>query len=415
MVLLNGNILKSNKLWGNFVEIKELIREFINLYGGTKEEIRVFSAPGRVNLIGEHTDHNGGYVFPAALTMKTTIIARKRNDDIIRLKATDLDETVEAEISLLSSYKGLAWGNYQLGVAYVLSQEGYDICGVDLLYDDTVPHGGGLSSSAAIEVSTALMFATFSNEKNGIEKEIDMIEIAKLSQRAEREYAGVNCGIMDQFASSMGKKDHAIFLNCKNLSYTLVPLELDGIKIVISNTNKKHSLGASKYNERRAECDEALLTLKKAMPEKTCLGDISKEEFQKHSHLIKNEEVKKRAEHVIFEDERVLKAVSFLKNGDIKAFGELMNQSHNSLRDLYEVSCFELDTMVSEARKLSSCLGTRMTGAGFGGCTVSLVKEDGVEEFIEKVGKAYEEKTGIIPSFYVTDTGDGGKEILLLR
>lgn len=395
------------------MNIKELIKEFVSLYGGTEEGIRVFASPGRVNLIGEHTDYNGGFVFPAALTMKTTIIARKRNDDIIRLKATDLDGIVEAEISRLSSYKGIPWGDYQLGVAHIMSEAGYDISGVDLLYDDTVPHGGGLSSSAAIEVSTALMFATFSNEKKGIEDKIDMIEIAKLSQKAEHEYAGVNCGIMDQFASSMGKKDHAIFLDCKTLNYKLVPLKLDGIKIVISNTHKKHSLGASKYNERRVECEEGLRILKTAMPEKTCLGEISQKEFELHSHLIDDDTIKRRVEHVIGEDDRVLKAVSLLENGDVKGFGELMNKSHNSLRDLYEVSCFELDTMVDEARKLSSVLGTRMTGAGFGGCTVSLVKEDGVDEFIEKVGKGYSKKTGLTPSFYVTDIGDGGKEIFI--
>ena len=249
------------------MEIKELIKEFISLYGGTEDGIRVFASPGRVNLIGEHTDYSGGFVFPAALTMKTTIIARKRDDSIIRLKATDLDTIVEADISKLDSYKGIPWGDYQLGVAYIMSQSGYDIGG--LLYEDTVPHGGGLSSSAAIEVSTALMFAVFSNEKKGIKEEIDMIKIALLSQKAEHEYTGVMCGIMDQFASSIGKKDHIIFLDCKNLDYKLVPLDLDGIKIIISNTHKKHSLGASKYNERRSECEKGFEILKGAMPEKT--------------------------------------------------------------------------------------------------------------------------------------------------
>jgi len=395
------------------MEIKDLIKEFISIYGGCEDDIRVFASPGRVNLIGEHTDYNGGYVFPAALTMRTTIIARKRDDGIIRLKATDLDGIVEADISKLSSYKGIPWGDYQLGVAHIMKEAGYDIVGVDMLYDDTVPHGGGLSSSAAIEVSTALLFATFSNEKRGIKTDIDMIEMALLSQKAEHEYAGVKCGIMDQFASSMGKKDHAIFLDCKTLDYKLVPLELEGIKIVISNTHKKHSLGASKYNERRSECEEGLRILKGAMPEKTCLGEISADEFATHSHLIKDDTIRKRLEHVIYEDDRVLRAVELLEKRDVKSFGELMNKSHDSLRDLYEVSCFELDTMVYEARKLPSVLGTRMTGAGFGGCTVSLVKADGVDEFIEKVGKAYEEKTGLTPSFYVTGAGDGGKEIFI--
>lgn len=394
------------------MNIAELKKEFINIYGGNEEDIRVFASPGRVNLIGEHTDYNGGYVFPAALKMNTTVLARKRDDDTVRLKATDLDIIVEADIKKLDSYKGIKWGDYQIGVMYMLSEAGYDIVGADLLYHDTVPHGSGLSSSAANEVSTALCFATFSNEKNNIDKKIDMIEMAKISQKAEREYAGVNCGIMDQFASSMGKENHAIFLDCKNLDFTLVPLELGDKKIVISNTNKKHALGSSKYNERRAECEKGLEMLKTAMPEKNCLGEISKEEFDAHKHLITDDVVLKRVTHVIEEDDRVLKAIDALKDGDIEKFGNLMNSSHDSLRDNYEVTCFELDTMVDEARKIKGVLGSRMTGAGFGGCTVSIVDGKSVDEYIEKVGKNYEEKTGIKPDFYVTETGDGGKEIL---
>ena len=396
-----------------FMEIKQLISEFISVYGGSEEGIRVFASPGRVNLIGEHTDYNGGCVFPAALTMKTTIVMRKRNDNILRLKATDLDGIVEADISKLDSYKGIPWGDYQLGVAYMLSEAGYDICGADMLYDDTVPHGGGLSSSAAIEVSTALCFATLSNEKNGIAKPVDMIEMAKIAQRAEHEYAGVNCGIMDQFASAMGKKDHAIFLNCKNLDYKLVPLELGERKIIISNTCKKHALGASKYNERRAECEKGLAILQTAMPQKTCLGDITEAEFEAHAHLIDDEVIARRVRHVIGENARVHKAVKALSAGDIKEFGALMNASHDSLRHDYEVTGFELDTMVDEARKIGGVLGSRMTGAGFGGCTVSIVENAAVDTFIAEVGKNYEAATGIKPSFYVTETGDGGKEIKL--
>ena len=394
------------------MNISELKKEFVKLYGGDESDIRVFASPGRVNLIGEHTDYNGGYVFPAALKMNTTVLARKRDDDTVRLKATDLDIIVEADIKKLDSYKGIKWGDYQIGVMYMLSEAGYDIVGADLLYHDTVPHGSGLSSSAANEVSTALCFATFSNEKNNIDKKIDMIEMAKISQKAEREYAGVNCGIMDQFASSMGKENHAIFLDCKNLDFTLVPIELGDKKIVISNTNKKHALGSSKYNERRAECEKGLEMLKTAMPEKNCLGEISKEEFDAHKHLITDDVVLKRVSHVIEEDDRVLKAIDALKDGDIEKFGNLMNSSHDSLRDNYEVTCFELDTMVDEARKIKGVLGSRMTGAGFGGCTGSIVDDKSVDEYIEKVGKNYEEKTGIKPDFYVTETGDGGKEIL---
>ena len=395
------------------MEIKEMIKQFISVFGGSEEGIRVFASPGRVNMIGEHTDYSGGYVFPAALKMKTTIVMRKRDDNLIRLKATDLDGIVEADINKLNDYRGIPWGDYQIGVAYVLKEAGYDICGADMLYDDTVPHGGGLSSSAAIEVSTALCFATLSNEKKGITTPVNMIEMAKLGQKAEHEYAGVNCGIMDQFASAMGKENHAIFLNCRDLSYELVPLDLKGMKIVISNTNKKHSLGSSKYNERRAECEAGFEILKQCMPQKSCLGEISAEEYAKYRSFIVDEVVLKRINHVISENDRVLRAVSALKTGNVELFGSLMNESHNSLRDDYEVSCFELDTMVEEARKIDGTLGSRMTGAGFGGCTVSIVKEDAVNEFIEKVGANYKEKTGIEASFYVTEPGDGGREILL--
>lgn len=293
----------------------------------------------------------------------------------------------------------------------MLQKAGYDIVGCDMLHDGTVPYGSGLSSSAAIEVSTALCLATFSNEKNGIDKEIDMIEMAKIGQKAENEYCGVNCGIMDQFASAMGKKDYAIFLKCDSLTYDYAPLELSGKKIVISNTKKKHSLGASKYNERRSECDKGFEILKTAMPEKNCLGEISVAEFEQHKHLIDDEIILKRIKHVIYEDERVLESVDALKNGDIVLFGQLINESGDSLRYDYEVTGDELDVMVEEARKIKGVLGSRMTGAGFGGCTVSIVEADAVDEFIDKVGENYKARTGITPEFYVSDIGDGGREV----
>lgn len=391
--------------------IEELKQQFIDIYGGSKDDLRVFMAPGRVNLIGEHTDYNGGYVFPAALTMNTTVIARKRDDNLIHLCATDLPDRVEADITKLDSYKHLKWGNYQIGVAYELEKLGYEIVGCDMLSHGTIPYGGGLSSSASIEVSTAILFATFSNEKKGLPNNIDMIEMAKVSQRTEHTYAGVNCGIMDQFASAMGKKDHAIFLNCKNLDYSLVPLKMDGYKLVIANTNKKRGLADSKYNERRSECEAAFELLKDAVPGATCLGDISAEQFAANAHLIENETVRKRAQHVIEEDDRVLRSVEALKAGDLTTFGALMTQSHNSLRDLYEVTGVELDTLVEEALKIDGTIGSRMTGAGFGGCSVSLVREDAVERFIETVGKEYEKKIGYAASFYVSDIGDGGMEL----
>lgn len=386
--------------------LNELKKQFLEVFGGNDEGIRVFSSPGRVNLIGEHTDYNGGYVFPAALTMATTIIARPRTDSIVRMKATDLDGIVEGDLNTIDKYKDLKWGNYQFGIFDELRKAGYNICGADMLFHDTTPHGGGLSSSAAIEVSAAIAMASLGGAEN-----IDNIEMAKISQTAEHNYIGVNCGIMDQFASAMGKANHVIFLNCKNLEYSLVPMKLNGYKLVISNTNKKRSLADSKYNERRSECEAGLEILKTAMPDKTCLGDISIEEYEANKHLIKDEIINNRVCHVISEDDRVLKSVDVLEKGDLKAFGNLMIASHESLRDLYEVSCDELDTLVDSALKLDCVLGSRMTGAGFGGCTVSLVKEDGVDEFIEKVGAEYLEKVGYAASFYITEIGDGGREI----
>ena len=394
------------------MELNQIKQEFIKYYGGSMDDLRVFASPGRVNMIGEHTDYNGGFVFPAALEMGTTIVCRKRDDNILRLRATDLDVTVEADLTQLEQYKTLEWGNYQLGVADEMQKAGYTICGLDMLYDDTVPHGGGLSSSAAIEVSTALCFATLSNEINGVTTPVDMVEMAKIGQKTENNYVGVNCGIMDQFASAMGKAGHAIFLDCKDLSFDYAPLDLQGKKVVIANTNKKRSLADSKYNERRAECEAGFAVLQQAMPEKSCLGEISRAEFEAHKGLIADATVCKRVEHVICEDDRVLRSVEALKKGDIATFGTLMNQSHDSLRDLYEVTGLELDTLVDEARKIPGTVGSRMTGAGFGGCTVSIVEESVVERFIDEVGKAYQAKTGLTASFYVTAIGDGGREIL---
>lgn len=394
------------------MEINAIIKEFEKRFG-EGGEIRIFKSPGRVNLIGEHTDYNGGCVFPAAICLETTIAARVRKDRRIRMAATDLDVLVDADIDKIEDYKDLKWGNYQLGIASELMKDGYDVQGCDMLFDDTTPHGGGLSSSAAIEVATALCLATFANEAAGKDEKVDMIKMALISQKAEHNYIGVSCGIMDQFASAMGKKDHAIFLNCADLSYKHVPLNIEGKSIVIANTNKKRSLITSKYNERCEECAEALSAFKTILPNIVCLADVSVTDFEDHEHIIENETVRKRAKHVIYECDRVLKSVEALNRGDIEEFGRLMNRSHDSLRDLYEVTGPELDTLVSEARKIDGCIGSRMTGAGFGGCSVSIVENGAVEEFKEKVGKAYTEKIGYAPSFYITGAGDGGREIKL--
>ncbi|NLK68322.1 MAG: galactokinase [Clostridiaceae bacterium] len=391
-----------------------LIDSFISYFGGTKKGIRAFRAPGRVNLIGEHTDYNGGFVFPAALTMSTTVLARPRSDRQINLIATDLKQMVNADLDHLEQYKDLKWGNYQLGVADELQKAGYSLCGCDLLYEDKVPLGSGLSSSAAIEIATALALVSMGDAAKGIKRDIDMVELAKISQIAEHNYVGVKCGIMDQFASAMGKKDMAIFLDCRDLDYELVPLKLGSHKIVISNTNKKRSLGAGKYNERRNECEQGLSILQKALPDIKFLREVSVQDFLTHKELITDEVIRKRVEHVVYENERVLESVKALKNNDLIQFGKLMNESHNSLRDLYEVTGDELDTLVEEARKINGVLGSRMTGAGFGGCTVSLVRDDSIDEFISQVGQEYERKIGYSASFYISEIGDGGQEIDLV-
>ncbi|HHV96549.1 MAG TPA: galactokinase [Clostridiaceae bacterium] len=412
----------------------ELKTKFIEIFGYKEEgkdvyyneKLRVFAAPGRVNLIGEHTDYNGGYVFPAALKMNTVVVARARKDRIIRLAATDLEERVTASLDNLEEYKNLKWGNYQLGVADQLQKHGYKIPGCDMLFHSTIPFGAGLSSSASIEVATALTLATLglelfndscedtcigANENTSVNRGIDLIQLALISQKAENQYVGVNCGIMDQFASAMGKADHAILLNARDLSYKLVPLKLEDCKIVITNTNKKRGLADSKYNERRKECEEGLKYLNEAFPNARYLCDIDYEEYKKKEYLIKDEVIRKRVEHVLSENNRVLKSVEVLEKGNLDEFGKLMCESHASLRDLYEVTGIELDTLVNEALKIKGVLGSRMTGAGFGGCTVSIVKENAIDEFIEVVGRNYYDKIGLKASFYISEIGDGAAEL----
>ena len=270
-------------------------------------------------------------------------------------------------------------------------------------------HSKALSTYAAIEVSTAICFATFSNEKNGIDKEIDMIEMALISQRAEHNFIGVKCGIMDQFASAMGKSDHAIYLNCSTLEYEHIPLKLDNYKFVL--TNVKHSLGSSKYNERRAECEEGLNALKTVLPDITQLADVTIEQFEQYKDVIKNEITRKRIKHVVYECDRVRKSAEAMKNNDIALFGQYMNESHDSLQYDYEVSCSELDYVVNKGRKIEGVFGIRMTGAGFGGCTIAIIKNSAVDKYVERIGVLFEEKFGYKASFYVTCTGDGGREI----
>lgn len=384
---------------------EHLYKKFLETYQGEREDIRIFKSPGRVNMIGEHIDYNGGNVLPAAISMHTTVLARRRDDDIVRLMATDLNYIVQAKLDRLEEYRDYKWGNYQLGVAAQLIEEGYKLTGCDMLFEDKVPLGSGLSSSAAIEIATGLAFSKL----NGYE--IPMKEMAKICQRAEHNYVGVKCGIMDQFASAMGKKNNAILIDCKTLEHRYIPLETKEYKIVISNTNKKRSLGDSAYNERRRECEDALDELKTAFPEIEFLCDLNPKQLHENINLIKDENRKKRAIHVVNENERVLKSVAALEKGNIETFGKFMIESHESLRDKYEVSCKELDVLVEVALKQKGVAGSRMTGAGFGGCTVSLVNSDDVDDFIQNVGEEYKKQTGIEASFYITSAADGGREV----
>jgi len=384
---------------------EQLKDTFISLYGEEKADIQVYFSPGRVNLIGEHTDYNGGYVFPCALSFGTYLLVRKNNSRIVRFATTNFDHRSEVNLDAPFEKAGKSWINYPVGVLNEFRKLAREIEGVDLLYSGDIPNGAGLSSSASIEMVTAFGMNQL------FEFGMDRWDLIKLSQKAENLFVGVNCGIMDQFASGMGAKDHALFLNCDTLEFEQVPLELAGMKIVIANTNKRRGLADSKYNERRAQCESAVEALR---TEKNIrhLSDLNLEEFYALSHLIPDEVEKKRARHVITENKRTLTAIEALNQGDIEKFGMLMNQSHDSLRDDYEVTGKELDCLVDEARKIDGTIGSRMTGAGFGGCTVSIVSEDAVEAFIIEVGRGYTARTGLKADFYVAEIGDGSKELV---
>jgi galactokinase len=384
---------------------EQLKETFISLYGEGENEIQLFFSPGRVNLIGEHTDYNGGYVFPCALTFGTYLAVRQNKLRLARFATANFDHRGEVKLDEPFEKEGKSWINYPVGVLNELRKKAKEIEGVDLLYSGDIPNGAGLSSSASIEMVTAFAM----NEIFGFG--FDRMELVKISQDAENQFVGVNCGIMDQFASAMGAADHALFLNCDTLDYERVPLKLDGMKIVIANTNKRRGLADSKYNERRSQCESAVEAIRKERNIKH-LSDLNLDEFSALSHLITDETELRRARHVITENNRTLTAIEALNQGNVASFGQLMNQSHDSLRDDYEVTGKELDTLVEEARKIEGTIGSRMTGAGFGGCTVSIVKEDQVESFIREVGARYKDRTGLKADFYVAEIGDGSKEIV---
>ncbi|WP_042201979.1 galactokinase [Paenibacillus camerounensis] len=388
------------------MSIQELNSKFIEKYGESTEEARAFYAPGRVNLIGEHLDYNGGYVFPAALDFGTTLIVRPRSDSKVKFASTNFPYEASIDCSEIGKAKTGEWVDYPVGVLVELAKKDLPLSGgYDLLFHGEIPNGSGLSSSASIEVVTGYAFLSL------LGGDTDTVEIALLSQRAENQYVGVNSGIMDQFAVANGKRDHAILLMCDTLEYNLVPFATGAYKLVIGNTNKKRGLVDSKYNERRSQCEEALAILKQEVPSLSYLAEMKPEQFELHQDKITDETVRRRARHVVEENQRVLDSVEVLKNNDLKQFGLFMNDSHVSLRDLYEVSCEELDVMVEEAQRIPGTLGSRMTGAGFGGCTVSLVHEDDVERFIREVGEAYTARTGLTGEFYVCGIGNGVEEL----
>lgn len=382
-----------------------LKEKFTAQYGGKAEEIVIFHAPGRVNLIGEHTDYNGGAVFPAALTFGTTLLIRPRADRRLRFASTNFPITREISGDAVVYDPSDDWVNYPKAIVWELAQRGIALSqGYDCLYQGEIPNGAGLSSSASIEVVTAYALLTLEG------RTVNKVDIAVWAQHAENEFVGVKCGIMDQFAVANGKKDHAILLDCDTLEYELVPFRADGCKLVIGNTNKRRGLVDSKYNERRAQCEEAVRNLRAAFPEMQWLGQLTLEQFRQHEALIADPAVRRRARHVVEEIDRVARSVEVLRRGDLAAFGDLMNASHDSLRDLYEVTGKELDAMVAAARGVPGVLGSRMTGAGFGGCTISLVREDAVDRFIRDVGAQYEQATGLRADFYVCDIGDGVRQ-----
>lgn len=383
--------------------MKEIIlKKFAEVFGDC-EGAEVYFAPGRVNLIGEHTDYNGGHVFPCALTIGTYGVARKRNDNKLRFYSMNFEQlgVMESSLDDLVPSKEADWTNYPKGVMWAFGEKGMKIpFGMDLLLNGNIPNGSGLSSSASVEVLTGYIL------RDMFGFEVTNQDLALIGQYSENKFNMVNCGIMDQFAIAMGKKDNAIFLDTADLAFEYAPIVLKGAKIVIACSNKKRGLGDSKYNERRSECETALAELQKVI-QVNALGELDEETFDKNASAIDSEIRRKRAKHAVYENQRTIKAVAALKADDIELFGQLMNASHVSLRDDYEVTGIELDTLVEEAWKVEGVIGSRMTGAGFGGCTVSIVKDEAIDTFIEKVGAAYLAKIGYTADFYVVEVGDG--------
>ena len=386
---------------------KKLFDKFTELFGSA-DGARFYFSPGRVNLIGEHTDYNGGHVFPCALTIGTYGAARRRNDRLIHFYSMNLDRFGVVEVSLddLSFNSKYNWANYPLGVVWAFAEKGYTLdCGFDMVIWGNIPNGSGLSSSASLEVLTGVILTDLFDISS-----LSMTDLALIGQYSENNFNGCNCGIMDQFAVAMGKKDNAIFLDTSTLKFEYAPIELEDARIIITNSKVKHSLVDSAYNDRRQECADALAALQKDLDIES-LGELSPEEFEANKGLITDPVQLKRAKHAVYENQRTIDAVASLRAGDIVRFGKLMNQSHISLRDDYAVSCEEIDILVDLAWKIPGVIGSRITGGGFGGCTVSIVKSNSVDTFIESIGKAYKEKVGHEAEFYTVQIGDGAARL----
>ena len=385
---------------------QELQQAFEQAYG--RKADKVFFAPGRVNLIGEHTDYNGGCVFPCALSFGAWLLIAKNNDNVLRFKSLNMPQEYSIPVAEIKPQGDRAWCNYSLGCIDIIARRHPEAklkSGYDLLYFGNVPAGAGLSSSAAMEVVTARAFTEEMGWKDADDKKY-RTELALIGQACEHEYAGVMCGVMDQFASAQGKKDHAIYLNCDTLEFEHVPVKLSGIKVVISNTHSPHHLDSGAYNDRVRQCKTALEQICKVKPIKH-LAELTEEDWKEVEGAITDPIAKKRARHVVGEVARTAAAVEALKRGEIAYFGELMTASHVSLRDDYEVTGPELDALAAAAWEVEGVLGSRMTGGGFGGCTVSLVKDEAIEHFKAYVGAEYEKKTGLKADFYVAEIGDG--------
>lgn len=386
---------------------EKLLEKFKELYGADGD-IRVYFAPGRVNLIGEHTDYNGGHVFPCALTIGTYMAVRKRADRKVNFYSINFEDlgVIECSLDHMNPKEDGEWTNYPMGVMWAFDGRGMKMdCGLDLALYGNIPNGSGLSSSASLEVVTGYML------KDMYGFDVTNVDLAKIGQYSENNFNGCNCGIMDQFASAMGKADHAIFLDCNTLEYEYAPISLDGAKIVVTNSMVKHSLVTSAYNDRRRESAQALEDLQQVCGIAS-LGELTEEEFDKYASSIKDEICRMRGKHAVYENQRTIKAVEALKNNDLETFGKLMNASHVSLRDDYETSCEEVDVLVEEAWKIDGVIGSRITGGGFGGCTVSIVKDEAIDAFKEKLTAAYQEKVGKTPEFYVVSIGDGPSRLI---